>query len=83
MHKEKNIEGRRCVSRKNTLLKKKIVNKFKEDYSSESDLNDDEFNNYLQIRKDYNDKNKKEKNYRNRINSSSILNVLEKKFKLE
>ncbi len=83
LHKEKNIEGRRCVSRKNTLLKKKIVNKFKEDYSSESDLNDDEFNNYLQIRKDYNDKNKKEKNYRNRINSSSILNVLEKKFKLE
>ena len=83
LHKEKNIEERRCVSRKNTLLKKKIINKFKVDYSSGSDLDDDEFYKYLQVRKDFNDKNKKEKNIRNRINSSSILNVLEKKFKLE
>jgi hypothetical protein len=83
LHRSKNVEIRKCYSRKNTLMKEKLKNKYKLDYSSGSDLNDEEYNKYLQARKGFNGNHKKEKNVRNRINSSSILNVLEKKFKLD
>lgn len=82
LHRSKNVI-RKCYSRKNTFMKEKLKNKYKLDYSSGSDLNDEKYNKYLQARKGFNGNYKKENNIRNRINSSSILNILEKKFKLD
>lgn len=77
----KNKNNQKSYSRKNSLIKEKLENKFNIDLSIGSDLDDDEYNGYLQLRIESNDKDNTK--CRNRINSFSILTMLQKKFKLE
>ena len=81
LHRTKNKNNQKSYSRKNSLIKEKLENKFNIDLSIGSDLDDNEYNGYLQLRKESNDKDNTK--CRNRINSFSILTMLQKKFKLE
>ena len=81
LHRTKKKKKKKSYSRKNSLIKEKLENKFNIDLSIGSDLDDDEYNGYLELRIESNDKDNTK--CRNRINSFSILTMLQKKFKLE
>lgn len=81
LHRTKNKNNQKSYSRQNSLIKEKLENKFNIDLSIGSDLYDDEYNGSLQLRIESNDKDNTK--CRNRINSFSILTMLQKKFKLE
>ena len=86
LNRTKNNKIQKSFSKDNSLIKEKFENKFNLDNLSGSDLDDEEFNNYLNLRKISNNKNyifKDNSKNRTRINSCSILNILEKKFKSE
>lgn len=94
LHRAKNINVQKTHSRRNSFIIKKFENKFNLGFLSESDDDDDndEYDSYKSLRNESDNKNenKKEygninnyKKYRNRINSWSILNILERKFKLD
>ena len=90
----KNVNILKTHSRKNSYVIEKFEKKFNLGFLSESDSDndDDGFDNYKFLSNEFGNKNetKKEfgnnnsnKKYRNRINSWTILNILEKKFKLD
>ena len=81
LHRTKTKNNKKSYSRKNSLIKEKLDNKFNIDLSIGSDLDDDKYNGYLQLRIESNDKDNTKN--RNRVNSFSILTMLQKKFKLE
>ena len=91
----KNVNKIKTHSRKNSFIIEKFESIFNLGFLSGSDEDDDdgsdEYNDYKLLRNEWGHKNenKKEygninnKKYRNRINSWSILNILERKFKLD
>ena len=81
----RNINSQKFSSDNNLLTLKSPEKKLNYDNSSGSDLNDEEYNSYLLLRKELTNKkeNAKANNYRNRTNSMSILELLGKKFKNE
>ena len=88
----KNINRQKTHSRRNSFIIKKFENKFNLGFSSENDLDDDEYDDCKLLQKESDSKNEDQKEfgiinnnkkYRNRINSFSILNILQRKFKLD
>lgn len=91
----KNVNRLITHSRKNSFIIEKFENIFNLGFFSGSDLDNDdeyEYDNYKSLRNESKNKNENNKEfgninsykkYRNRINSWSILNVLERKFKLD
>lgn len=90
LHRTKNNNNNKSYSRQHSLIKENLENKFNLDFSAGSDLEDEILDDYIQLRKVPNDKNNVNNNdsinnkdkLRNRINSCSILTMLQKKFKL-
>lgn len=77
--------SKKCFSTKDLLIIKKSEKKEDLDNSFGSYLNDEEFDDYMQLRKELTDKKEKINNdkFRTRNKSMSILEILEKRFKVE
>lgn len=82
--KTKKINRQKSSSANSSLIIPKFENNFYLDNSYGSDLGDEEYDNYILLRKDLTSKKENVNNrFRNRTNSMSILELLEKKFKVD